>query len=87
MWWSMDQKFGRLIRPAARKNPNILTITIDHLQRIWDSVAMRLTLAFIIPYVYGFLWSLEPISCRVVFGRLLHCLALDISNFHLYLVP
>jgi hypothetical protein len=51
MWWSLDHKFGRLIRPPARKNPNILTTTIDHLQGIWDSVVTRLSLAFIIPHV------------------------------------
>jgi hypothetical protein len=51
MWWSLDQKFGRLIRPRCRENRNILIAAIDQLEQIWDSVATRLTIAFTLPYI------------------------------------
>ena len=68
MWWSLDEKFGRTTRPRVRSNPTTLTRTLDDFQRIWDSVAMRLSLAFFLPH---FLKSFVEIESPYRIGMVL----------------
>ena len=51
IWWTLDQKFGRVARPLSPP-----TIT-SRLQQIWDSLFYRLSIALAIPYVLR-LWNL-----------------------------
>jgi hypothetical protein len=44
IWWSLDQKFGRVARPS---NPPTV---LSRVQQIWDSVFYRLSIALIVPY-------------------------------------
>lgn len=73
MWWALDQKFGRLIRPPVRENPSTSAIAIDHLQQIWDSVATRLSVALILPYVLRYVMVVEN-PLRVGFGLVGFCI-------------
>src|SRR5271155_271269 len=50
IWWTLEEKFGRTTHPRVRSNPTILIRTLDDFQRIWDFVAMRLSLAFFLPH-------------------------------------
>jgi hypothetical protein len=59
IWWSLDEKFGRVIRPSIRQNPSIFTLASGHIQRTWDSVSMRLTLAFVLPYIFRYVMTVE----------------------------
>jgi tetrahydromethanopterin S-methyltransferase subunit E len=59
IWWTFDLKFGRLARPRVRRHPNFFTIVIDHVQRIWDSVAMRLVIATISPYIMQYIFDIR----------------------------
>jgi len=68
IWWTLDEKFGRIARPRFRSNPSLLTKTHDDLQRVWDSVAMRLSLAFFFPH---FLKSFVDIERPYQIGMIL----------------
>lgn len=59
IWWSFDEKFGRTTRPKVHENPTLVTATGDFLQRIWDSVALRLVLAFAVPYSLRYLMVIK----------------------------
>jgi len=50
IWWTLEEKLGRTTRPPIRHNPSLVTKTLDDLTRIWDSVAMRTSLAFFFPH-------------------------------------
>jgi hypothetical protein len=73
MWWSLDQKFGRVIRPRIYENPNILSRVVDQLQQIWDSVAIRISIAFAIPYVLRYFVFVEN-PFRVGMGLVGFCI-------------
>lgn len=45
IWWTLDQKFGRVTRPLSP--PTILS----RLQQIWDSLFYRLSIATVVPYL------------------------------------
>jgi hypothetical protein len=59
VWWSFDEKFGRTTRPKVHDNPTILNATSDLLQKAWDSVAIRLTMAFVVPYSFRFVMVIK----------------------------
>ena len=73
MWWSLDQKFGRVIRPPCRENPNGLITAVDRLQQVWDSVATRLTIAFALPYILRYVVVVEN-PFRVGVGLIGFCI-------------
>ena len=73
MWWSLDQNFGRLTRRPFRENPNTLITAVDQLQRIWDSVATRLSVAFALPYIVRHIVAIES-PFRVGMGLVGFCI-------------
>lgn len=73
MWWSLDQKFGRLIRRRRPENRNTLIAAIDQLEQIWDSVATRLSIAFTLPYILQYVDVVEN-PFRVGMGLVGFCI-------------
>lgn len=59
IWWTIDRKYGHVARPPIRESPNIFVQIFDQIERIWDSVATRLTLAFAVPYVLQYATAVE----------------------------
>jgi hypothetical protein len=59
VWWTLDLKFGRLVHPQFSSHPSFLTTTIDHLQRVWDSVAFRLALTIIFTYAFHYIFAIQ----------------------------
>jgi hypothetical protein len=53
IWWTLDQKFGRVARPLSP--PTVLS----RLQQIWDSLFYRLSIALGIPYLLAVLGMCE----------------------------
>ena len=50
IWWTLDERFGRTTRPPIRRDPSLLTRALDDCTRLWDSLVMRLSLAFFLPH-------------------------------------
>ena len=50
IWWSLEEKLGRTAHPPIRHNPSLVIRALDNLTWLWDSVAMRTTLAFLFPH-------------------------------------
>lgn len=68
VWWTLDLKFGRLVRHQFSSHPSFLTSVIDHLQRIWDSVAIRLALTIIFAYVFHYIFAVQhPLQLALKF--------------------
>jgi hypothetical protein len=50
IWWNLDEKYGRTTL-SNNPNPSFLTTMLDTLHHAWDTLLLRLTLAFVAPYV------------------------------------
>jgi hypothetical protein len=58
IWWNLDEKYGRTTH-SNNPNPNLLTTILDTLHQAWDTLLLRLTLAFVAPYILGLFTVIE----------------------------
>src|SRR5579871_4411764 len=59
IWWALELKFGRLAHARTGLRPNFFTVVINWFRRIWDSVAIRLVLAVVLPYILHYILDIQ----------------------------
>ena len=73
LWGIWDQKLGKRLNPQVSENPGLLTAAFDQVEQIWDSVMMRLSFAFLAPYVLRYFVAIED-PCRLALRLVGFCI-------------
>ena len=51
LWWTFDEKFGRMTHHSPRENESLLALLKGLVERISLSVPWRVSIAFCIPFI------------------------------------
>ena len=83
IWWTMDQKFGRTNRLKAFVPDSVMGRFRRQARMIWDTVWLRVVLAYSLPYVLG--WFVEVEDPANLGRRLVLCSVFGPWIYHIFI--